>query len=179
MMRYKFTIGLAGAAFALSLVPATAQDRSRPADSPSVGSAVPRDSGSSSGSSSSNSGSSGGNSTSSGGSTPSSAWTGNTAREAPRSAPVNPERTGYGDQRHGGGGSTVGRAVPRGEAGGSSGSESTATTRSGDGANRQAPSGRNAAVPTYSRPRDGRNPLGTAVERPDGYYRDGRPYSYT
>jgi len=181
-MRYRFTIGLAAAAFTLSLTPVWAQDRSRPADSPTVGSAVARDSGSSSsGSSSSNSG--GSSATSSGGGSGSdhgSAWTGNTSREAPRAAPVNPERTAYGDQRRGGGGSTVGRAVPRGGDGGSSSSGgNTASTRSGDGADRQPPSGRNAAVPAFSRPRDGRNPVGTAVDRPDGYYRDGRPYNYT
>src|SRR6185437_172392 len=133
MMRYRFTIGLAAAAFAMSLGPAWAQDRARPADSPSVGSAVPRDLGSSSGSSSSSSGGSGATSSSGGGSTSDhgSAWTGNTSREAPRAAPVNPERAGYGDQRRGGGGSTVGRAVPRGEGGASSGGGNTASSRSG------------------------------------------------
>lgn len=182
MMRYKFTIGLAAAAFAMSLAPARAQDRSRPADAPTTGSAVPRDSGSSSGSSSSSSGgssatSSSGSSSSSGGG---SAWMGGGGYEAPRRAPVNPEGASYGDQRRGGGGTTTGRAVPRdrGDGGGNSGS-GTATTRSNDGGDRQPAQGRSRAVPTYSRPRDGRNVLGTAVERPDGYYRDGRPYSYS
>ncbi len=177
MKRYTFTVGLTAAAVALSLTPLWAQDRSRPADSPTTGSAVPRDSGSSSSSSGGGSSttSSGGSSSSGSGS---SGWTGNSGYEAPRRAPVNPERVEYGDQRRGGGSST-GRAVPRGDGGSAgSGGASTASTRSADGNDRQ-PQGRNRAVPTYSRPRDGRNPLGTAVERPDGYYRDGRPYSYT
>lgn len=182
MMRYRSTVGLTAAAFALSLAPLWAQDRSRPADAPTTGSAVPRDSGSSSGSSSSGSGgsstgsASSGSSSSDGGST----WSPNGGgHEAPRYAPVNPERAGYGEQRRGGGsGSTTGRAVPRdrGDGGGNSGG-STGAVRSADGADRQ-PDGRRA-VPIYSRPRDGRNVVGTAVERPDGYYRDGRSYSYS
>jgi PEGA domain len=183
MKRYRFTIGLAAAAFTLSLAPLWAQERSRPADSPSVGNAVPRDSGSSSGSSSS-SGSGGSSTTSSSGSssTPdhSSGWTGNNGHEAARRAPVNPERDAYGDQRRGGGGTAVGRAVPRGEAGGGSGDASTVSTRSAEGVDRQPAPGRSGlAVPAYSRPRDGRPPVGSAVERPDGYYRDGYPYYYT
>jgi hypothetical protein len=89
---------------------------------------------------------------------------------------VNPERAGYGEQRRGGGSST-GRAVPRGEGGNSGGA--TSSTRSNDGGDGRSAQGRSRAVPIYSRPRDGRNPVGTAVERTDGYYRDGRPYSYT
>ncbi len=179
MKRYTSTIGLTAAAFALSLTPLWAQDRSRPADSPTVGSAGPRDSGSSSGSSSS-SGSGGSSTSSSGGSSSSgsasSGWMGNGGYEAPRRAPVNPERAENGDQRRGGG-STTGRAVPRGD-GGNSGTASSGSTRSNDGNDRQG-QGRSRAVPTYSRPRDGRNPIGTAVERTDGYYRNGRPYSYS
>jgi hypothetical protein len=180
MMRYKFTIGLTAAAFTLSLAPLWAQDRGRPADAPTTGSAVPRDSGSSSGSSSSGSGSSGATSSDSGSSSSGgSAWTGNSGYEAPRREPVNPERAAYGDQRRGGG-TTTGRAVPRDRGdGGNSGSGSTATARPNDGGDRQPAQGRSRAVPTYSRPRDGRNVLGTAIERPDGYYRDGRPYSYS
>jgi hypothetical protein len=180
MTPYRFTIGLTATAFALSLAPLWAQDRSRPADAPTTGSAVSRDSGSSSGSSSTSS--SGSSATSTSGSSSSSgsgsAWTGNGGYEAPRHAPVNPE---YGDQRRGGG-TTTGRAVPRdrGDGGsGSSGGVSTGATRSNDGADRQPAQGRSRAVPVYSRPRDGRSVTGTAVERTDGYYRDGRPYSYS
>ena len=181
MMRYRFTIGVTAAAFALSLTPLWAQDRARPADSPTTGSAVPRDSGSSSGSSSSTSSGTSSASPSSGSTSSSgsgTSWSGNGGYDAPRRAPVNPERGEYGEQRRGGGGSTTGRAVPRdrGDGGGNSG---TVSTRSNDGGDRQPAQGRSRAVPTYSRPRDGRNVLGTAVERPDGYYRDGRPYSYT
>lgn len=180
MKRHTFTIGLAAAAFALSLTPVWAQDRSRPADSPTVGTAVSRDSGSSSGSSSSNSGASSGSSSSDNGSSSggNSAWTGNAGREAPRREPVNPERAAYGDQRHGGGGATSGRAVPR-DSGGNSGTASSGSTRSNDGTDRQSPQGGNRAVPVYSRPRDGRNQIGTAVDRPDGYYANGHPYSYS
>jgi hypothetical protein len=85
----------------------------------------------------------------------------------------------YDDGQRRGGGTTTGRAVPRdrGDAGGNSGG--TVSTRSNDGGDRDSAQGRSRAVPTYSRPRDGRNPTGSAVERQDGYYRNGRPYSYT
>lgn len=185
MMRQKLTVGLAAAALALSVAPVLgAQDRSRPADAPTVGTAVARDSGSSSSSSSggSSTSSGGGGVSSSSGSGGGSTWMGNSGYEAPRRAPVNPERAGYADQRRGGG-TTTGRAVPR-DSGGSGGNAGagTASARSADGGERQPAQGRSRAVPVYSRPRDGRNPTGTAVERPagfDGYYRDGRPYSYT
>jgi PEGA domain-containing protein len=175
MMRHRFAIGFAAAAFAMSLTPAFAQDRSRPADSPSVGSAVPRDSGSSSGSSSSGS-SSGSTSTSSSGSSSgnSSSWAGSGGYEAPRRAPVNPEA--YGDQRHGGGNTTTGRAVPRDNGNSASGSTSSSSSTDGD---RQASNAHSRAIPAYSRPRDGRPVTGAAVDRPDGYYHDGYPYSYS
>jgi hypothetical protein len=53
--------------------------------------------------------------------------------------------------------------VPRGESGRSSGSVDS--TSASSGSDSQPSQGRSRAVPTYSRPRDGRNPLGTAVER--------------
>ena len=108
-------------------------------------------------------------------------------------APVRPERIEQrmdrADQRRGGGTST-GRAVPRGESGGSGksagsgGSTSAGSTSASSGSESEPAQGRNRAVPTYSRPRDGRNPVGTAVGRtsplPDrdgrrGYYYD--PYN--
>lgn len=184
MMRQKFTIGVAAAAFALSLTPVWAQERSRPADSPTTGSAVPRDSGSSSspssGSSGSSSSASSGANSSSGSSASGTSWMGNSGHES-RRAPVNPERVERADQRRGGGSSTTGHAVPRdrgGDSGGNSGPVNTGSTRSSDGAQRQPSQGRSRAVPAYSRPRDGRTPIGTAVERTDGYYRDGRSISY-
>ena len=183
MKGYRITIGVAAAAFALSFSPLAAQERSRPADSPTVGSATPRDSGSSSGSSSSSSSSGGSSTTSSSGSNSgssnSSGWTGSRNNDAPRRAPVNPERTGYGDQRRAGSSaSAVGRAVPRNEAG-AAGDSTALATPSADGVNRQAVPGRSLAVPAYSRPRDGRRAIGAATERPDGYYADGHPYYYS
>ena len=61
------------------------------------------------------------------------------------------------------------RAVPRGSdsSSGSNGTSRTANAAGDDG----APSRR--AVPTYSRPRDGRAVTGTAVDRPAGYYAGG------
>lgn len=179
MKPYRITIGVAAAAFALSLSPLAAQERSRPADSPTVGTATPRDSGSSSGSSSSSSGGSSATSSSGGSSGSSSGWTGS-GNDAPRRAPVNPERTGYGDQRRGGGGApAAGRAVPRNEGAGGSADATAVSTWPADGVDRQAAPGRSRAVPAYSRPRDGRPSIGSAVERPDGYYGDGHPYYYS
>ena len=100
-------------------------------------------------------------------------------------APVHPgrvERSEQAQRRRPGGasaGSASGRAVPRGESGGSGSTSATS------GSDRQPAQG-SRAVPTYSRPRDGRGSVGTAVERtgpiPDrdrnnyrrGYYYD--PY---
>ena len=62
-----------------------------------------------------------------------------------------------------GGGTSSGRAVPRGSSGAAgstrgSGTSSSAGSNDNSGGNREA-------VPAYSRPRDGRNATGTAVER--------------
>ena len=104
-------------------------------------------------------------------------------------APIRPERMDREDraeQRRGSGSSsgTTGRAVPRGESGGRS-AGSTGSTSASSGSESQPSQGRSRAVPTYSRPRDGRNPVGTAVERTTplldrnggrrGYYYD--PYN--
>jgi hypothetical protein len=203
MKRQKLSVGLTAAAFALTVGSAWAQDRgrpqgeqqsSRPSNGDTVGSAVPRggggDSGSSAGSSagstssgSSGSSSAGSNSAGSGSADSPTPWASAPVRER---APMRPERmdrdrTAAAEQRRGGGSSsgTVGRAVPRGESGGRTGGGSTSATSGSD--NQSAPERR--AVPTYSRPRDGRTPLGTAVERSTalpgrtsrgGYYYD--PY---
>jgi hypothetical protein len=100
-------------------------------------------------------------------------------------APVHPDRAEAADQRRGGNGTSSGRAVPRGESGGNS-AGSPGSASSSSGAESRPAQGRTRAVPTYSRPRDGRNPVGTAVDRttplPDrngrnnGYY--GRGYIY-
>jgi len=101
-------------------------------------------------------------------------------------APVRPDRMDQrmdrADQRRGGGTST-GHAVPRGESGGKS-AGSAGSTSASSGSESEPAQGRSRAVPTYSRPRDGRNPVGTAVERTSplldrngrrGYYYD--PYN--
>ena len=179
MMRQKLSIGLVAAAFTVSLSPVWAQDRERPNQSESrpssgegVGSAVPR--GSDGGASSSSSGNTGSASSSSGSSSPSgTAWMGgNSPSSESGRAPVHPDRAAQraeaAEQRRGGGTST-GRAVPRGESGGtatgSGSSTSAGSTSASPSSEREASQGRSRAVPTYSRPRDGRNPVGTAVER--------------
>ena len=98
---------------------------------------------------------------------------------------MRPERVERSEQAQrrrpsGSSGETSGRAVPRGESGGSGSTSATS------GSDSQPTQGRSRAVPTYSRPRDGRGSVGTAVERtgpiPDrdrnnyrrGYYYD--PY---
>ena len=86
-------------------------------------------------------------------------------------APVHPDRAAQraeaAEQRRGNGGTSTGHAVPRGESGGrtAGGSTSGSSTSASGGSEREPSQGRSRAVPTYSRPRDGRNPTGTAVER--------------
>ncbi len=163
MMRQKLTVGLIASAFTLTLAPAGAaardvQSGSRPSNGDTTGSAVPRDSGGGSSGSSSGSSSGGSSSGSSGGSSSGgseSSWGSQPSegRPAPRS-----EREG---QRRGGG-TASGRAVPRGSSG--SGGSTSSTTGSNSGSDRG--DGRTREdVPTYSRPRDGRGPVGSAVER--------------
>ena len=54
--------------------------------------------------------------------------------------------------------------MPRGESGGRT-AGSTGATSASSGSESQPSQGRSRAVPTYSRPRDGRPAIGTAVER--------------
>jgi hypothetical protein len=182
MKRQTLSIGLVAAAFTLSVGSAWAQDRgrpqgeqgsSRPSNGDTVGSAVPRGGGGDSGSSSSSSSSSpsaGSSSSSSGGSSGSSSDGSSAGWSAPvrERAPVRPDRIDRAEaaeQRRGGGsGTTTGRAVPRGESGGRTAGSTDATSAS-SGSESQPSQGRSRAVPTYSRPRDGRAPSGTAVER--------------
>src|SRR5262245_10130241 len=158
-----FSIGLA-AAVSLSLSPVWAQERGRPADSPSTGSAVPRgsDSGSSSSSSSSNSGSNSGSGASSSPSS-SGSWMDNSSHrvETPR-APVRPEQFNASADQRRSNGATSGRAVPRNEGTASGSSSSTSATSGSSGPSRDRSS---TAVPAYSRPRDDRNVTGRAVPR--------------
>src|SRR5687768_12963598 len=104
MTRQKLTIAVA-AAFALSLAPAWADQRSRPSGSESSGSAQPRGGGESSSGSSGSSGS-----TSSGSYDAGSRSGGSPSYEAPRE-PTRPNRSEGSDQRRGDG-SATGRAVP-------------------------------------------------------------------
>jgi hypothetical protein len=196
MMRQKLSIGLVTAAFTLSLAPVWAQERerpaqgesSRPSNGQSTGSAVPR--GSDAGSSASSSSGTASSSSSSGSSSsPASSTTWMGGSPIHERAPIRPERMEQrmdrADQRRGGGSSsgTTGRAVPRGESGGKSAGSAGSTNASSGSESAPSP-GRSRAVPTYSRPRDGRNPVGTAVERTSplldrngrrGYYYD--PYN--
>ena len=159
MTRQKLTIA-AVAAVALSVSPVWAGQRERPSGSESTGSAQPRGGGESS----SSSGSSSSGSSSSGSSGSGSYGGGSPTYEAPRSAPSRPSRDDNGEQRRGGGSST-GQAVPRGS---SATSGSTRGTGSTAGSN-DTSSGNREPVPAYSRPRDGRNATGSAVERRGAY----------
>jgi PEGA domain-containing protein len=188
MMRQKLSIGLVAAAFMLSLAPVWAQERerpsqgepsSRPSNGESTGTAVPRGSSTASGSSSAPS--SGGSATSSGGSSSSpsdssSAWTGSSPiRERAPVRPAGMDRAERAEQRRGNGSGTTGRAVPRGESGNSGSTDSTSAR---SGSDSQPSQGRSRAVPTYSRPRDGRNPVGSAVERTTPRPGSGGGYGY-
>jgi PEGA domain len=163
-MIQKLAVGLIASAVTLSLSPAWAGQRERPAGAETVGSAAPRDSGgggSSSGAASS--GSSSGSTSSGGGST----WMGGSPsgqpQAAPRSEHVDQRRggsSGGGGQRNGGGGSGE-HAVPRGAAGNGGSTSSSAGSRGGN----ERASGNNREDSGSARPRDGRQPVGTAVER--------------
>ena len=157
MIRQKLTVGLiaSASAFTLTLSPAWAGQRERPAGAESTGSAVPRDSGgggSSSGTASS--GSSGGSTSSAGGSN----WMGSSPSSQPQAAP----RSEHVDQRRGGGGGGGGgeRAVPRGSAA-SGGSTNSSAGSHGN----QRGDGNNHVDSGSARPRDGRPAVGTAVDR--------------
>jgi PEGA domain len=186
MNRGKLLATMCVTALALSTAPAWAQRGSESSGDRGggTGSAVDRGSSSSSSPSSpSSSGSSGGGSSSSGTSSTDSGSRGGNAYTPPSSSsgsdsvsvPVRPnqaEREQGGQPRGGNprsGGESSARAVPRGSDG-TSGSPSSAERRTGSGSSDDSPS-RNA-VPTYSRPRDGRG-TGTAVDRPAGYYGGG------
>ena len=205
-MRFqKFSVGLAAATLTLSLSSAWAQDErgrpresepapSRPSNGDNVGSAVPRGGGgetassSSSSSSASTSPSPSNNSPANVGGSPTS-WMDPGAHGAvSRRAPVRPERADRldaADQRRGNGGETTGKAVPRSESGNSA-SGSPKSTNASSGSESQPVQGHTREVPPNSRPRDGRNQTGTAVDRRgppptsgDGHYGYGYPaYGY-
>ena len=161
MIRQKLTVGLIASGFALSLAPVWAepargaQSGSRPSNGETVVSAVPRDSGGSSGTSSGGSSGSSSGGSSGGGTTAGSSW----GNSQPSEARPRPQRT---EEQRRGGGTSSGRAVPRG----SSGSGGSTSSTAGSNGGRDRSDGRTGEnVPTYSRPRDGRQPVGSAVER--------------
>jgi hypothetical protein len=176
MTRYKLMVGATVAAFAISVFPASAQ---RPGGGGQGGGGGERASGGGpgSGGGGGNSGGGGSSTSSGGGSTSSSSGGGGSSADAPSggsssersrpsAAPRNP-RAGSEDRRGGD------RAVARG----SGESRGTARVGSGEAASSSpdrvsTPSDR--AVPAYSRPREGRNATGTAVERQSPPVRGGR-----
>ena len=196
MTRYKFTLSAVSLAVALGAVPALAgQAGGRPSGgSPSTGTATSSGGGtatSSSSSSSSGSASSGSSSSGSSGAyyTPPEPRSSYGRDAGVERAPQRPS----GDRPSGGRSSGGERAVPRGNAGGGEGGGRVASTpsRSGDVDRMEAPE--RHAVPSYSRPRDGRTPLAQAGVRTSpsvdgrrsgyfydpyygGYYYD--PYGY-
>src|SRR4051794_40665700 len=169
MRFHRLSVGLGVATLTLSLSSAWAQERGRPQSEPAsrpsngdtVGSAAPRgggDSGSSSSASSTSSSSTSSAPANNGSSTnsapPPSSWMDpGSSRAEGRHAPVRPERADRldaADQRRGNGGQTTGRAVPRGEAGGSA-SGSTTSTNASSGSEREPSQGHSRAVPANSR----------------------------
>ncbi len=163
MIRQKLSVGLVAAALAAGTTPAWAGQRSAPeaqsgsrsSNGDTVGSAVPRDSG---GGGSTSSSTSGGSSAGSG-----SAASGGWMSSAPaREVMPAPRSEVAAQRRRGGDGSSTGQAVPRG----SSGNGGSTTSSAGSGGRERAGDGRSReTVPTYSRPRDGRDVQGRAVER--------------
>jgi hypothetical protein len=187
MNRGKLLATMCVTALALGTAPAWAQRGSSSSGGGGTGSAVDRGSSSSSSpapsSSSSSSGgsSSGGSSSGSGGGSsyePASSSPSSSSGSNYVSVPVRPNQTEREQGRPRGGGSRSGedstsRAVPRGSDG-TAGSPSSTERRTAGSGSADSPS-RNA-VPTYSRPRDGRQGTGTAVDRPAGYYGGGGSY---
>ena len=193
MKRYKLLIGATAAAFALSVLPATAQ---RPGGTPGGGGGGGgggSDRGSGGGGGSSGGGHSGGGggggsaSSSSGGSgggggshvsSPSSS-SGDSSSRAPSRPSSEGRVRGDGGERR-----TGDRAVQRGSGGEPRGSGRVASeSAAGSGSSDRVapPSERPAAeraVPRYSRPREGRTATGTAIEREFPPVRDGGRFGY-
>jgi PEGA domain len=198
MTRNRLTIGAVALGFALSVLPAAAGQRPG-GEGGGPGGGGGAGSGSGGGGGGNAGGGSGGGSVSSGGSSSSSSSSGSsdTAVHAPapsrreaaiERAPQRPnaeQRRGGGGDRPRGGEPSTGRAVPRGTS--PSGGEST-TLSSGEGRGRdRATSPRDRAIPTYSRPREGRTVAGRSTERftppvrpggDGGYYYSPYPYGY-
>src|SRR5688572_5680195 len=187
MTRGKLLAALCVAALAGGATPAWAQrgsaERADPdsRSSPATGTGTAVDRGSAPSGSpapSSSSGSSGSSSSPGSYSSPSpSSPSGSSSGNDYVMVPVRPNNAEQGRPRGGGGGGPRSgggdggaRAVPR-DSGRAAGSTSSTEGRVSSGSGSSSDPSRNA-VPTYSRPRDGRG-TGTAVDRPAGYYSGG------
>ena len=186
MTRGTLLVGGFVTVFAASALPALAQ-RTPTGSGQSTGSAVSRDSGSSSG---------GDSGSASSGSSSSSAPSGGASSSAPSSGSGGRERSEYyvapsrpserqqsrergeGQSRRGSGGSEDSgrRAVPRDGSGSAPAGDTSRGASAARGGDDEAPSRR--AVPTHSRPREGRPATGTAVRRPDAPFGGGGISSY-
>lgn len=168
MTRYKFLIGAAAAAFALTVLPVSAQrpggggEGSGGAERPSSGGSSGSGGGGGNAGGGGSGGGSGGSSGGSGGSMSSpSSGGGSSAPSRPSDSPSRGPRAGSAPERRNGD-----RAIPRD----SSGAESRGAARVGSaGTGNSSPdrvtSPSDRAVPAYSRPREGRPATGTAVDR--------------
>jgi hypothetical protein len=181
MTRYKFLIGATAMAFALSVLPATAQrpggggggggsERGGGGGPTGGGGGGERGGG---GSASGGGGGSVGGGGSSSASSPSGGGGGGySAPSRPSGSPSRSPRAGSAPERRSGGD----RAIPRGSAGRDesrgAGRVGTASTRSTGGDRDSVTTPTDRAVPAYSRPRDGRTASGTAVDRRTPIVRD-------
>jgi hypothetical protein len=197
MTRYKFLVGTAVVAFTLSVTPAWSQGRPGGGGGGGGGGGEGRPGGGAGGGGGpagvgSGGGGGGGGSMSSGGGGGSSSSAPSSGGGGSMNAPSRPNgggggrREGAPQRRSGDGASTGQRAVPRGASGETRGSARvpSSTASGSDRVNVSADRGNpaNRAVPTYSRPRDGRPVTGQAQERtgvPGGGYIPIRPsYPY-
>ncbi len=178
MRRQEFRIGaLVAVLLAVAVLPALAQ-RERPAGAGSTGSAEPRGGGGGGGGGAAGGGASGGGSMGSS-STPSSSGSSSapTSTAPGHSSGSAAERAA--PPRRSGDDGSIGHAVPRG----SRGDGSTAASARPAGAQSAVANGdssvpERAAVPAYSRPRDGRPVTGQAVERGSVYPGNGGGVTY-
>jgi len=184
MKRYRFLIGATVVAFSLSVLPASAQrpgggEGSGGGERPGGGggSGVGGHTGGGGGGNSGGGG--GGSSSGGGGSTSAPSGGGGGGYSAPSHPSDSPSRSPRADapERRGGD-----RAVPRGSsveprATGRVGSASSGSG-SGSGSGERVGAGSERAVPAYSRPREGRTPTGTAVDRTVPPYRPGNGDRY-
>lgn len=185
MTRYRLLIGATVAAFTLSVLPAAAQ-RPGGGGEGSGGGERPSGGGSSGpgghggGGGGGNVGGGGGSSSSGGGESTSSPSSGGSSYSAPsRPSSDSSRRAGGAPERRSGD-----RAVPRGSSAESRGAARVGSAGAANGSSDRVTTPSDRAIPAYSRPREGRQPTGTAVSRQfppvrdrDGYYPYYSPYS--